>query len=237
MKYALALMAASASLDQAQATFFFGKTWQNAPMYNTPGQMDNYYCNEKQKSGWDWQGLPDGQVSTYDGLALKGFSVMSGGSASKRDLRNRGLLDKFITGESSPDMNESPSIESPDNTFSIDSFEMSTEFDTRMEFHYEMEDGSICKTTQDSGTDITTIVNSQCGGAKKVTFIHPEDPQQNNEKRTLGKLGKKKKFWKKKCKTKIHKVKWHCKKKMKPSTTPIVTQPGTVTQPARNHPH
>jgi len=160
-----------------------------------------------------------GKVAEYKKNVFSGFTCEN--SFFKRgELRGRTFLPgKVITGNCGHERNDCPSISpGPDagiDKYSIDSFEVTTSLDARMEFHYQMPDGGICKTTHDCSSQGTTVRNTQCGGAKKVWFVFPKQDKHKG-----------KKF----CKIGIHKIRWHCKDN-KPKPTPSTSRVITYTKP------
>ncbi|KAF7557053.1 hypothetical protein G7046_g6123 [Stylonectria norvegica] len=178
MKHSFALLAVAAGLGQVSATF--GK-FHSANSYSCPKNTDNK-CDDKQKGGWTWGDLSPGKFDNYDGWNFNGWTCED--SFSKRDpLAKRTFDTKVISGSCSEgDKDNSPSFGcssgtcgsgSDIDTFSLKQFDITTEFDCRMEFHYDMPDGSTCKHSSDCSSKGTTVYNTQCGGAKKVHFVYP----------------------------------------------------------------
>ncbi|KND92584.1 hypothetical protein TOPH_02818 [Tolypocladium ophioglossoides CBS 100239] len=234
MKSTLALLAAAASVEHATATLFgnvgagvginLGLGFTGAKPFTCPGNSDNK-CNDKQKGGWDWSDLNVGDVTAYGGFNFNGWtcedSFLKRGELQGRHFGGGGG-GKVITGSCGHETTSAPSITCDDSdgidVFSIDSFDVSVEFDARMEFHYEMPSGDICKTSQDCYKSGTTVTNNQCGGAKKVTFVYPKQPKQPKDT----------------CKIGIHKINWDCdKNKPQPSTSIGVSTASSSTQPGQ----
>ncbi|KFA76624.1 hypothetical protein S40288_05976 [Stachybotrys chartarum IBT 40288] len=177
MKAAFVLLAAAASLTQVAATRRGG--FHNAPPFTCPGNTDNV-CEDKQREGWNWQDLTPGPVREYDGFNFNGWTCEN--EFSRRDplapRTSRG--GKVISGRCGQEPSTAPSFECGERRsrkdFSVKKFHITVEFDCRMEFHYDMPDGSVCRQSQDCSTGGTTVHNTQCGGAKKVRFVYPEQP-------------------------------------------------------------
>ncbi|GJN83029.1 hypothetical protein PLIIFM63780_006575 [Purpureocillium lilacinum] len=230
MKISVALLAAAAGIDQASATLLLGKGlsagigfnlgigFTGANPFTCPGNIDNK-CTPEWESGCDFLDLVVGKVVEYKKNVFSGFTCEN--SFFKRgELRGRTFLPgKVITGNCGHERNDCPSISpGPDagiDKYSIDSFEVTTSLDARMEFHYQMPDGGICKTTHDCSSQGTTVRNTQCGGAKKVWFVFPK--QDKHKGKTFCKIG-------------IHKIRWHCKDN-KPKPTPSTSRVITYTKP------
>ena len=62
------------------------------------------------------------------------------------------------------------SCENEDDRFSIDEMEISTSNDADVECEYSMPDGSTCRETHSCSSGGSVVKNSQCGGARSVTF-------------------------------------------------------------------
>ncbi|KAK1986746.1 LOW QUALITY PROTEIN: hypothetical protein LZ30DRAFT_746255 [Colletotrichum cereale] len=175
MKNSVALLALAAGVSQVTAT-----GWNKFPSFTCPENTDNK-CDDKQKAGFAWGDLNTGSFKNYAGFDFKGFTCEN--DFSKRDLlapRTFGK-GKVISGSCGKTKEVSPSFGcgsgsgAPDK-FSIVNFDVSTEFDCDLEFHYDMPDGSLCKHRSPCSASGTTVKNSQCGGAKNVTIVFPEQP-------------------------------------------------------------
>jgi hypothetical protein len=195
MKHSIALLAAAAGVSQVSATWghgggswdgnwgndeckpgYSGGGWHGANPFPCPGNTNNW-CWPKQKEGWKWDDLVPGDFSHYDGFDFSGFSCKS--KPFKRyDLAGRTFGGNYISGECGHDKafapNFGPAPGAETDKFSIKTFHIRPEFDCRLEFHYDMPDGSTCKHSADCSKDGTTVENSQCGGAHKVHFVYPE---------------------------------------------------------------
>ncbi|KAL4721967.1 hypothetical protein ACLX1H_011160 [Fusarium chlamydosporum] len=177
MKANFALLALSAS----QVSAHWG-AWKDAPKYTPPQAIDNK-CEENQKKGWQWDDLQLGQFDKYNDFDFKGWSC--GTDKSKRDLSGR-HFGKSIFADCGGKKEEAPSFGcgagSKEKQFSLHKFHVKPEFDCRLEFHYDMPDGSTCKHQADCSKDGTDIYNTQCGGAKKVHFVYPPQPNKPKDK-------------------------------------------------------
>jgi hypothetical protein len=176
MKSTFAVLAAAATLSQVSATFHGG--FHNAPPFSCPGNQDNV-CEDKQHGGYDWSDLTPGHFEDYDGFKWNGWTCED--SFSRRDLlAPRTFGGKVISGSCGPEPSTAPSFECgpqrEGKNFSVKKFDVTVEFDCRLEFHYDMPDGSVCRHQQDCRSGGTTVHNTQCGGAKKVSFVLPPQP-------------------------------------------------------------
>jgi hypothetical protein len=177
MKANFALLA----LTAGQVSAHWG-AWKDAPKYTPPQAIDNK-CEEHQKKGWQWDDLQLGQFEKYNDWDFKGWSC--GTDKSKRDLTGR-HFGKSIFADCGNKKEEAPSFGcgagSKEKKFSLHKFHVKPEFDCRLEFHYDMPDGSTCKHQADCSKDGTDIYNTQCGGAKKVHFVYPKQPNKPKDK-------------------------------------------------------
>ncbi|KAF5003686.1 hypothetical protein FDECE_9771 [Fusarium decemcellulare] len=182
MKATFALLAAAASLGEVSATW---GNWKDAPKYGTPGSIDNK-CDDSQKTGWRWDDLDTGRFDSYKDWNFSGWTC--GEDKSKRSLDGR-TFGKSIFGDCGSSKEEAPSFGCDSGScgggydkFSLKKFHVKPEFDCRLEFHYDMPDGSTCKHQADCSKDGTDVHNSQCGGAKKVRFVYPKQPNKPKDK-------------------------------------------------------
>lgn len=232
MKSALSVVVAAAGVQQASATFGllggggisfnFGLDWSGAKTFPCPGNVVNK-CTPEQENGWDWSDVATGSLNTYAGFNFGGGWSCESNFGKRGDIQGRTFgLGKVISGSCNQGDEAGLSIGVGANAgidaFSIDSFDMSTEFDARLEFHYDMPDGSVCKQTSDCKRGGSTIVNNQCGGAKKVRVIYPKQ------------IVHKGISFSKKCKISCHKIKWHCGKPTPKPSTSVLTLPSTSTK-------
>ncbi|KNA99747.1 hypothetical protein FOXG_03558 [Fusarium oxysporum f. sp. lycopersici 4287] len=179
MKANFALLALTASLGEVSAHW---GNWKDAPKYTPPRAIDNK-CQENQKKGWYWDDLQVGQFEKYNDFDFKGWTC--GTDKSKRDLTGR-HFGKSISAECGSAKEAAPSFGcgagSKEKSFSLKKFHVRPEFDCRLEFHYDMPDGSTCKHQADCSKDGTDVYNSQCGGAKNVRFVYPKQPNKPKDK-------------------------------------------------------
>ncbi|UPK91178.1 hypothetical protein LCI18_002113 [Fusarium solani-melongenae] len=204
MKATFALLAVAASLGEVSATW---GNFKGAPKYSPPRAVDNK-CDDKQKGGWSWGDLNVGSFDKYNDWDFSGWTC--GEDKSKRDLSGR-TFGKTIFGECGSSKESAPSFGCNSGNcggggydkFSVKKFHVKPEFDCRLEFHYEMPDGSNCKHQSDCSKDGTDVYNSQCGGAKKVRIVYPKQPNKPKEK----------------CRVEIPQIDFDCDKPEKPVCT------------------
>ncbi|PHH50452.1 hypothetical protein CFIMG_007422RA00001 [Ceratocystis fimbriata CBS 114723] len=161
MKTAAVIAVAAALLGEASATFGGNKK------YSTPANCDNK-CTEAQKGGFKWDDMPVGKVESYNGFEFKGFTCETGFNAGKT-----------ITGSCGSQKESAPKIGCDGTTveqFSIKTFNVKPEFDCDLEFHFDMPDGSNCKSRSTCSKYGTSVPNNQCGGAKNVSVVYPSQP-------------------------------------------------------------
>ncbi|KAK4893829.1 hypothetical protein LTR27_007855 [Elasticomyces elasticus] len=104
-------------------------------------------------------------------VSARGYSnpANTNNESHKRDaLSKRGFQSKCIAGG----LDEKPSIscDGQEDKMSIDTYHISSSENTDIDCHYDMPDGSTCKETHSCSSEGSIIQNSQCGGAKGVTF-------------------------------------------------------------------
>ena len=155
-----AIIVAGLAAQQAAA---FG--WTDANAYSCPGNTNNH-CSGSQQGGYDWSGLQTGSFDSYGSNSFSGFTCSD--SFGKRDLLSkRGFQSKCITGG----LDSNPSIScGNDDTMSIDTVQISSSHDADIDCEYSMPDGSTCHETHSCSEGGSVFQNSQCGGAKSVTF-------------------------------------------------------------------
>ncbi|OAA60005.1 extracellular serine-threonine rich protein [Cordyceps fumosorosea ARSEF 2679] len=220
--YALAL---AATVEQASATAILGAVldyWTNLQPFTCPGKTP-VICKPDQVPGYDWKDTPIGPIGGYGGCDFKGWTCKK--KFGRRDMLAGRQDDgsKVIEADVGADGESGNPVISAGNdigTFDIDSFSVESEFDARFEFHYTMPDGSTCKQSSPVSSQGTSIVNTQCGGAKSVQLVLPQN--QGNQKRTF--------LLKKSCKVKCHKIKFWCKPQPpKTTNSPPATPPAQTT--------
>ncbi|KAF2761042.1 hypothetical protein EJ05DRAFT_250894 [Pseudovirgaria hyperparasitica] len=168
MKVTTTVLLGALAAQQAVATWDL-----HAPAFSCPSKIP-HTCDDKEKSGFKWDGLKVGaDVGNYNGYQFPGFKCSS--KLGKRDnLGKRTFQDKCITGKVTKDKSAGPKITCPSKEFSIKEFQVSVDHDVDVEFHYGMPDGSICKQHVPCKAGGSTVTNTQCGGAKEVTFQIPQ---------------------------------------------------------------
>lgn len=181
------VLAVASGVSGAVATFI------NAASYVSPQNVDNH-CEAQQVSGFDWQGLSVGTFTEYSGFSFSGWTVVSGFNKRNAHLSARtGQL--ALMGLCSTLKETSPSFSSVTvEKFSITHVDISVEFNTDLEFHYDMPDGSTCKHRSTCSTSGSIVQNTQCGGATKVTIVYPTLPNPPKEN----------------CEIAVHQVKFDC---------------------------
>ncbi|KAG6135714.1 hypothetical protein E4U28_005270 [Claviceps purpurea] len=196
------------------ASFDFGSGFTHAPSFNTPHNVDNQ-CTPEQEKGWDFKDLPTGSFDKYLGFQFGGGWNCEASTRGMLQGRTFGNIAKIISGlcPLNGGLDIGLGAHAGVDAFSIGSIDLSTEFDVRLEFHYNMQDGSVCKHSADCKKGGSTIVNNQCGGAKKVKIVYP--PQPSTSKST--------------CKISCHKISWHCGNGGSPPPPGQVSIPGTLT--------
>ncbi|KAK3724094.1 hypothetical protein LTR37_001216 [Vermiconidia calcicola] len=155
-----ALIAAGLAAQQVIAT-----GWTDAGSYSCPGNTDNQ-CSDQQQGGYDWSGLESGSFDSYGSNTFSGFECSE--SYGKRDLvSKRTFQSKAIIGS----LDDQPSMScSGEDYMSIDEIEVSTSEDADVDCEYSMPDGSTCTETHSCAAGGSIVKNTQCGGAKSVTF-------------------------------------------------------------------
>ncbi|KAH7380602.1 hypothetical protein BKA66DRAFT_464982 [Pyrenochaeta sp. MPI-SDFR-AT-0127] len=162
MKTTYAFLVVGLAAQHAVATWNFFDNFKS-PLYN------NNECDDKQKGGFDWSDLKNGDKDFQYG----DFDFSGGWSCStslgKRDLvTKRTFGSKRITNKVRKDRPATFGCDKRKSGFSITEIDISVEFDAELELHYQMGDGSICKSRQTCSQGGTTLKNTQCGGAKSV---------------------------------------------------------------------
>lgn len=146
------------------ATFGYGG-WGGDSHYSTPDNTDNK-CSSDQTKGYNWDGLASGSFDSYGSNKFSKWSCTN--SFGKRDLlTKRTFQSKCI----SSNLDDEPTIACDgEDSMSIDKYEVSSSEDADIECHYEMPDQTVCKEYHSCKSGGTVIQNTQCGGAKSVTF-------------------------------------------------------------------
>ncbi|KAG5935872.1 hypothetical protein E4U59_005323 [Claviceps monticola] len=198
----------------SDVSFDFDSGFTHAPSFNTPHNVDNQ-CTPEQEKGWDFKDLPTGSFDKYLGFQFGGGWNCEASTRGMLQGRTFGNIAKIISGlcPLNGGLDIGLGAHAGVDAFSIASIDLSTEFDVRLEFQYDMQDGSVCKHSADCKKGGSTIVNNQCGGAKKVKIVYP--PQLSTSKNT--------------CKISCHKISWHCGNGGSPPSSGQVSIPGTLT--------
>lgn len=146
------------------ATFGYGG-WGGDSHYSTPDNTDNK-CSTDQSKGYNWDGLAIGSFDSYGSNKFSKWSCTN--SLGKRDLLTKR---KFQSKCISSNLDDEPSIGCDGEDYmSIDKYEVSSDVDADIECHYEMPNKTVCKEYHSCKSGGTVIQNTQCGGAKSVTF-------------------------------------------------------------------
>ncbi|KAJ4350185.1 uncharacterized protein N0V89_008806 [Didymosphaeria variabile] len=142
---------------------------RQASNYNTPGYNNNE-CTDKQKGGYDWSDLNDGdKPGKYDDFNFGGDWSCSTKKFGKRDhLSKRTFGAKAITNSCGKEKPASFSCDQKKEGFSLTHIDVSVDHDADLDFHYKMKDGSVCKQRASCKKEGTTVQNTQCGGAESV---------------------------------------------------------------------
>lgn len=204
------LVVAGLAIGQATAT-----GWRlDARKFSVPANTKNE-CSTDQKSGYNWEGLEPGSFNSYGSNKFSGFKC--GNSFGKRDgVTKRSFQDKCI----SADIDKEPKIEcDKKDKMTIDSYQVSSSWDTDIEAHHEMPDGSSCKQTHRCTKGGNTVRNTQCAGSKGVTFRPKRGDSGKNKKGESCSIG-------------IHSIDFKCEDNTPSSTQPAYTAPTTSSIPA-----
>ncbi|KAF1974745.1 hypothetical protein BU23DRAFT_635523 [Bimuria novae-zelandiae CBS 107.79] len=164
MRASIALLISGFAAQQVAANWD-----RQASNYNTP-QYNNNECTDKQKGGYNWSDLNDGdKPGKYDDFDFGGDWSCSTKKFGKRDhVSKRTFGAKAITSKCGKDKPASFSCNKKSEGFSVTHIDVSVDHDAELDFHYKMKDGSICKHRASCKKDGTTVQNTQCGGAESV---------------------------------------------------------------------
>ena len=164
MRASIALLISGLAAQQVAAHWD-----RQASNYNTP-QYNNNECTDKQKGGYNWSDLNDGdKPGKYDDLNFGGDWKCSTKKFGKRDhVSKRTFGDKAITNKCGKEKPASFSCDQKKEGFSVTHIDVSVDHDADLDFHYKMKDGSICKQRTSCKKEGTTVQNTQCGGAESV---------------------------------------------------------------------
>jgi hypothetical protein len=226
MKTTYALLAGLAA-QQAAATWSISGQPFKSPQYA------NNECSDKQKSGFDWSDLKDGDSNFQYGDFDFSKNWKCSNSVGKRDaLTKRTFGGKAIKNKCSKAQPASFGCNKRKDGFSITTIDVSVEFDVEIDLHYTMNDGSICRQKSvPCKKDGSTIENTQCGGAKSVDVY----------------LGSRYKGDKSDCEIGLHHIGFDCNPgkpytpppplsppQAPPSSKPVVSKPASATPPAKS---
>ncbi|KAF2633559.1 hypothetical protein BU25DRAFT_405427 [Macroventuria anomochaeta] len=226
MKVTLAVLA-TGLIGHAAATWdMFGNPF-NSPNYN------NNECSDKQKSGFDWSDLKDGDSNfSYGDFDFTGGWKCSNSFGKRDALSKRTFGSKCIKNKISKEKPASFGCDKRKSGFSITHIDVSVEYDVDLELHYHMEDGSKCKQVAPCSASGSTIQNTQCGGAKSVDVYLPKHDKSDKE-----------------CEIGFHNIGFDCNPgkgynppsppEVPSSSAPVVSQPAStpvVSQPASSAP-
>jgi len=203
------IIVAGLAAGQAAATGWRLDAHQYSSPYNTKNE-----CSAEQKPGYNWDGLEPGSFSSYGSNKFSGFKC--GNSFGKRDgVTKRSFQDKCITA----DIDKEPKIECDGkDKMTIGSYQVSSSWDTDIDAHHEMPDGSVCKQTHRCTKGGNTVENTQCAGSTKVTFKPKRGESGKNENGESCSIG-------------IHSIDFKCEDSSSPTTQPAYSVPPTSTAP------
>lgn len=150
-------------------------TWN---MYGNPfssPQYNNNECSEKQKGGFNWADLKDGDTNfNYGDFDFTGGWKCSNSFGKRDHLTKRTFGSKCIKNKVNKKKPATFGCNKRKSGFSITHIDVSVEYDVDLELHYHMEDGSKCKQVAPCKSSGSTIQNTQCGGAKSVDVYLPK---------------------------------------------------------------
>jgi hypothetical protein len=174
------LLVAGLAVQQASATF----PWSiDAGKFSTCSNTDTT-CSTEQHKGYDWTGLNIGNpVTSYGANTFSGDWTCNSIKSKRDELTKRHFNSKCVSGKlpswgssSSPSNNGAGSLSigcsGEKNKFSISEMHISSTFNTNVDCHYNMPDGSVCKHSVPCSAGGSIVKNSQCGGAISVSFSH-----------------------------------------------------------------
>ncbi|KAF2748068.1 hypothetical protein M011DRAFT_493955 [Sporormia fimetaria CBS 119925] len=150
------------------ATHEVTATWnRRAGRFNTP-QYNNNECTDRQREGYNWLDIPQGDISDYEDFNFRG-GWKCAESFGKRDaLTKRTFNSKCIKNRVARDRPAAFDCKAKRDGFSVREIQVSVEYDTDLIFHYKMPDNTICKQTSRCKKEGTIVQNTQCGGAREV---------------------------------------------------------------------
>jgi hypothetical protein len=174
------LLVAGLAVQQASATF----PWSiDAGKFSTCGNTDTT-CSTEQHKGYDWTGLNIGKpVTSYGANTFSGGWTCNSIKSKRDELTKRHFNSKCVSGKlpsrgssASPSKNGAGSLSigcsGEKNKFSISEMHISSTYNTNVDCHYNMPDGSVCKHSVPCSAGGSIVKNTQCGGAISVSFSH-----------------------------------------------------------------
>ncbi|KAH7401101.1 hypothetical protein DE146DRAFT_718242 [Phaeosphaeria sp. MPI-PUGE-AT-0046c] len=197
-------------------------TWSLTGKPFSSPQYANNECSDKQKGGFDWSDLKDGDSNFQYGDFDFSKNWKCSNSFGKRDtITKRTFGNKAITNKCSKDKPASFGCDKRKDGFSITTIDVSVEFDVEIDLHYTMTDGSKCKhKSVPCKKDGSTIQNTQCGGAKSVDVY----------------LGSKYKGEKSECQIGFHHIGFDCDKPVEYKPPPPPKPPTSTPVPPKETP-
>ncbi|KAG9961825.1 hypothetical protein KCU61_g5269, partial [Aureobasidium melanogenum] len=174
------LLVAGLAAQQASAHF----PWAiDAGKFSTCSNTDTQ-CSEQQHQGYDWTGLNIGNpVTSYGANTFSGGWTCNSIKSKRDELTKRTFNNKCVSGKlpawgssGSSSNNGAGSLSigcsGEKNKFSISEMHISSTYDTHVDCHYNMPDGSVCKQNVPCSAGGSIVKNTQCGGAISVSFSH-----------------------------------------------------------------
>lgn len=174
------LLVAGLAAQQASAHF----PWAiDAGKFSTCSNTDTQ-CSEQQHQGYDWTGLSIGHpVTSYGANTFSGGWTCNSIKSKRDELTKRTFNSKCVSGKlpawgsfGSSSNNGAGSLSigcsGEKNKFSISEMHISSTYDTHVDCHYNMPDGSVCKQNVPCSAGGSIVKNTQCGGAISVSFSH-----------------------------------------------------------------
>ncbi|KAI4760549.1 hypothetical protein E4T52_07585 [Aureobasidium sp. EXF-3400] len=175
------LLVAGLAVQQASATF----PWLiDAGKFSTCSNTDTT-CSTEQHKGYDWTGLNIGTpVTSYGANTFSGGWTCNSIKSKRDELTKRTFNSKGSSGFSSNNGAGSLSIgcSGEKNKFSISEMHISSTYNTNVDCHYNMPDGSVCKHSVPCNAGGSVVKNTQCGGAISVSFSHGKPSSGNSNK-------------------------------------------------------
>ncbi|KAF2791323.1 hypothetical protein K505DRAFT_280942 [Melanomma pulvis-pyrius CBS 109.77] len=181
MRTSLALL-----LSAGLAAQTVSATWnKHAGKFNSP-EYNNNECSDKQKDGFSWGDLPEGNFGQYGDFEFQGGWSCKNKFGKRDSLTKRSFNTKCITNKVRKDKPAAFDCSKRKDGFSVKEIQVSVEFDCDLEFHYKMPDKTICKHVSPCKKDGTTVQNTQCGGAQSVEVYLGNHNQPDKEDCEIG---------------------------------------------------